>query len=93
MTSKLKLVYICPKEHKLRIAGYYREIYCEPCNIFYNKADCKRYRIDRYQMLVPAPTIKKDYNHEYYLKRRAGLCRKQTKPRTRYGSKHKEEYI
>ncbi len=79
MTATIR--YDCAAGHNIKGNSWHREIYCEICDKWYSKAECKRFRVynssgKRKEM----QNKKRPYSHDYYMKRKMGLCKKQRNP-------------
>lgn len=69
--------YDCPQGHRININNYYREIFCEKCNQFFKKTQCARYRVYKGgTKKKDVPIKRRPYSHEYYLRRKSGLTKK-----------------
>lgn len=85
--TKPIIYYLCPQEkHRIDLyAMYKKDILCKSCGRLFEKAQCMRMRdyANGTRILRKAgerPDVGR-YNHEYYLKRKAGLLKKQVNPR------------
>src|SRR6266496_2277400 len=89
--TKPIIYYICPQKHRIDIyATYKKDLLCKLCQRLFEKTECTRIRdyIHGTKILRKAGErpLAGRYSREYYLRRKAGLCKKQLNPRRKITS-------
>jgi hypothetical protein len=83
--QKPVIYYICPKKHRIDLyASYKKDVFCKQCDCLVEKTKCTRIRDYVAGTRVLREANQKPYtgrySHEYYLRRKNGLCKKQLHP-------------